>query len=249
MTVTVTRVVHASVLLDFGGARILTDPWLSERPFYRQAETRSVATALDLPYLCGVLITHAHYDHCDLGALASYPDKSIRFAVVEGLAGRVRDAGFPDVVELKPWQRTRLGPVEVTAAPARHGVEEITFVLRADGTTIYFGGDTMRIAELDEIATRFPELDLALLPVNGLRIRPAFNRQVVMDAVQAADLTRALRPRLAVPIHYGFSGGPIGDRLMTKSVRNPGLYVDAAADVAPDTRVHVLSPGQPLVVS
>ncbi|WP_433716814.1 hypothetical protein ACQP2U_35890 [Nocardia sp. CA-084685] len=48
---------------------------------------------------------------------------------------------------------------------------------------------------------------MALLPINGLRIRPAFNHQVVMDATDAADLTRALHPRLAVPIHYAFTSG------------------------------------------
>ncbi|WP_433682866.1 MBL fold metallo-hydrolase [Nocardia sp. CA-119907] len=249
MSVTATRVVHASVLLDFGGARILTDPWLSERRFYYQGEPRSIATAADLPELAGIAISHAHYDHCDLGALQSYPDKNVPFAVVRGLAKRVRAAGFRNVVELDPWQTTHLGPVEVTATPAGHGIPEVTFVLRADGHTVFFGADTLRIAELDEIANRFKELDLALLPINGLRIRPAFNHQVVMDAAEAADLTRALRPRLAVPIHYAFSSGPLGDRLMTKATRNrPDLYRDASADVAPDTTVHILDPGRTLTL-
>ncbi|WP_433634771.1 MBL fold metallo-hydrolase [Nocardia sp. CA-120079] len=86
MSVTATRVVHASVLLDFGGARILTDPWLSERRFYYQGEPRSIATAADLPELAGIVISHAHYDHCDLAALQSYPDKNVPFAVVRSLA-------------------------------------------------------------------------------------------------------------------------------------------------------------------
>ncbi|MEU6585040.1 MBL fold metallo-hydrolase [Nocardia sp. NPDC046763] len=242
---TVTRVVHASALLDFGGARILTDPWLSETRFYRQGEPRAFATATDLPELSGIVISHGHYDHCDLGALISYPDKSVPFAVVPGLAMKVRAAGFTNVVELAPWQRTHLGPVEVTAAPASHGVPEVTFVLRADGHTVFFGADTLRIAELDEIARRFPELDLALLPVNGLRIRPALNRQVVMDAVEAADLARVLRPRVAVPIHYAFSSGPLGDRLMTKGDRNGAEHFRAAAaDLAPETTVQLLRTGQ-----
>ncbi|MFJ9365497.1 MBL fold metallo-hydrolase [Nocardia sp. NPDC101769] len=242
---TVTRVVHASALLDFGGARILTDPWLSETRFYRQGEPRAFATATDLPELSGIVISHGHYDHCDLGALISYPDKSVPFAVVPGLATRVRAAGFRNVVELAPWQRTHLGPVEVMAAPASHGVPEVTFVLRADGHTVFFGADTLRIAELDEIARRFPELDLALLPVNGLRIRPALNRQVVMDAVEAADLARVLRPRVAVPIHYAFSSGPLGDRLMTKGDRNGAEHFRAAAaDLAPETTVQLLRTGQ-----
>ncbi|WP_067697588.1 MBL fold metallo-hydrolase [Nocardia jejuensis] len=246
---TVSRVVHASVLLDFGGARILTDPWLSERRFYYQGEQRSCATAADLPELAGIVISHEHYDHCDLDALAAYPDKSVPFAVAKGIAPRVRAAGFPNVVELDPWESTRLGPVEVIATPASHGVTEITFVLRADGHTVYFGADTRRVDELDEIAQRYSEVDLALLPINGLRIRPLGNRQEVMDATEAAEFTSVLRPRLAVPIHYAFTGGPVGDRLMVKTVRNrPDLYRDATGDLAPDTTVHVLPPGQLLAV-
>ncbi|QIS15503.1 MBL fold metallo-hydrolase [Nocardia arthritidis] len=249
MAVTVTRIVHASVLLDFGGARILTDPWLSERPFYYQGEPRSIATAADLPELAGIVISHAHYDHCDLGALVGYPNKEVPFAVVRGLAAKVRAAGFRNVVELDPWQRTHLGPVEVTAAPAAHGVPEITFVLRADGSTVYFGADTLRVPELDEIARRYPDLDLALLPINGLRIRPAFNKQVVMNAEEAADLTRTLRPRIAVPIHYAFTSGRLGDLVMTRSDRNrTDLFVDAASDIAPETTVSVLPTGQPLAL-
>ncbi|MFB7946998.1 MBL fold metallo-hydrolase [Kitasatospora phosalacinea] len=249
MTTTVQRVVHASALIDFGGARILTDPWLSERRGYRPGEPRAVATAADLPPLAGVVISHGHYDHCDLDALAGHPDKDVPFAVVRGLAARVRAAGFRRVTELDPWQSTRLGPVEVTAAPALHGVPEVTFVLRHEGRTVFFGADTLRVPALDEVARRFPEIDLALLPINGLRIRPALNRQVVMDARQAAELTAVLRPRLAVPIHYAFTAGRLREATVLKLVRDrPDLYRDAAADLAPDTAVHVLAPGQPLLL-
>lgn len=246
---TLNRVVHASVLLDFGGARILTDPWFSERRFYRPGEPRGIDSAADLPELAGVVISHEHYDHCDLAAFAAYPDKSVPFAVAKGIAAQVRKAGFPNVVELDPWETTHLGPVEVIAAPASHGVPEVTFVLRADGHTVYFGADTRRIDELDEIARRYPELDLALLPINGLRVRPIGNRQEVMDAAEAAEFTSVLRPRLAVPIHYAFTAGPVGDRLMIKTIRNrPDLYRDAAADLAPDTTVRVLGTGERLAV-
>src|SRR5215831_18273931 len=118
MATTIQRVVHASVLLDFGGAVILTDPWLSERPLYYQGEPRSVDTAADLPELAGIVISHAHYDHCDLAALASYPDKNVPLVVNRGTGTRVRAAGFGNVTELDPWQAAQLGPVRVTAAPA-----------------------------------------------------------------------------------------------------------------------------------
>jgi L-ascorbate metabolism protein UlaG (beta-lactamase superfamily) len=107
----------------------------------------------------------------------------------------------------------------------------------------------MRIPELDEVARRFPDLDLALLPINGLRVRPMLNQQLVMDAEQAADLTKVLRPRLAVPIHYAYTAGPVRDRLLLKLDRNrPDLYQQATADVAPDTSVRILDPGQPMTL-
>lgn len=246
MPTTLQRIVHASVLLDFDGARVLTDPWFSERPGYRQGEPRAYATMADLPSLSAIVISHAHYDHCDLGALAAYPDKAVPVVTIAEAAAKVRAAGFTTVVELADGQTTDLGPVRVTATPARHGVPEATFVLQGDGKTVFFGADTLRIPQLDAVAARF-DLDLALLPINGLRVRP-FNRQVVMDAEQAADLTRTLRPRLAVPIHYAYTAGPVGDRLMVKHQRNrPDLFADAVSAVAPDTTVRILNPGEELV--
>ncbi len=95
-------------------------------------EPSAFPTPADLPPLSGVVISHGHYDHCDLAAFAAYPDKTVPFAVVRGLANQVRAAGFCHVVELDPWQSTHLGPVRVTAAPAKHGVPEVTFVLDHD---------------------------------------------------------------------------------------------------------------------
>jgi L-ascorbate metabolism protein UlaG (beta-lactamase superfamily) len=245
---TVTRVAHACVLLDFDGHTILTDPWLSEKTGYYQGEKRAVDTAADLPPLAGVVISHGHYDHFDMEAFAAYPDKSVPMAVKRGLGAKARSYGFTDVTELDAWETADLGPVRVTAAPAKHKVPEVTFMLEGAGSRVFFGADTMRIAELDVLAGRFGEIDLALLPINGLTIRPLLNRQVVMNAVEAADLARVLHPRLAVPIHYAFTGGPIRDRLLLKKDPRPEVFVDAAADVAPDTKVHVLAPGEPLAL-
>ncbi|MFJ8142892.1 MBL fold metallo-hydrolase [Streptomyces sp. NPDC096013] len=249
MPTTLERVVHACVLLDFDGAKILTDPWFSERLLYRQGEPRSIATAADLPRLDGILISHAHYDHCDLGALALYPDKNVPIVVNRGTGKKVRANGWRNVTELDPWQSALLGPVRVTAAPASHGVPEVTYLLEADGTTVFFGADTRRIPELNEIAQRFPDIDLALMPINGLSSRPQGNRQEVMDAAQAAELTALLRPRLAVPIHYAYTSGAIGDRILVKLDRNhPEHYKDAAGDLAPDTDVRILPTGQTLTL-
>lgn len=246
-TLTLTRVAHSCALLDFGGQRVLTDPWFSQKPGYYRGEPLAF-TPGTLPPLAAVAVSHAHYDHYDIDAFAAYPDKNVPLVVGRGMAARARGAGFTSVTEVEPWQEVAVGGLRITAAPAKHGVPEVTYVIQGAGLTVFFGGDTLRIPELDEVARRFGAIDLALLPVNGLAIRPALNRQVVMTAEQAAELCAVLRPRVAVPIHYAFTAGPVRDRLLLKYDGTPGRFAAAVARNAPDTTVRVLDPGQPLTL-
>ena len=238
----VTRIGHSCHLLEIAGQRLLTDPWFTVTPTYDPGEPLSLS-AQQLPQLDGVLITHEHYDHCDLDALAGYRDRSVPVVVPETVAAQARDHGFTDVRMLAPWQRTEIGDVTVTAAPAKHGVPEITYVLQGGERTVYFGGDTLAIPELRELPDRFPRFDLALLPTNGLCIRPMNLEQVVMNATQAAELTALLRPDVAIPHHYAFTSGWLGDRLITRSDPDPRHFADAARRLAPDTTVLLNPPG------
>ena len=250
-TVTLTRIAHSSVLIDFAGYRILTDPWFSERFGYHHGEPYGI-TLENLPQLAGVVVSHGHYDHYDMKAFRAYPDKQVAIAVKRGIGKTARDNGFSNVIEMDPWETTTFGPITVTAVPGKHGVPEITYVLQASDATVYFGGDTLLIPELNEIGLRFPNIDAALLAINGLRIRPAGNRQVVMDPENAAELCRILRPRYAVPIHYAFSGGLITDTFFLKYAGSPSEltreFEERANSVAPETSVRVLAPGEPLVI-
>jgi L-ascorbate metabolism protein UlaG (beta-lactamase superfamily) len=247
-TLTITRIAHATVLIDFDGHSILTDPWFSQKFTYYQGEPLGIALA-DLPDLSGVVVSHGHYDHYDMQAFQAYPDKQVPFAVKRGIAETARKVGFTNVAELDAWESVMLGPVRVMAAPGKHGVPEITYVLEYDGFTVYFGGDTLLIPELSEIAARFPHIDVALLSVNGLRIRPLLNRKVVMDPQEAAELCGILRPRYAVPIHYAYTGGPIGDFFLVKHDGTAQAFAQAAAHLAPGAIVRTLAPGEPLTIS
>ncbi len=224
-SLTLTRIAHASVLIDFGGTVLLTDPWFSEKRGYYHGEPYGVA--LDrLPRLAGVVGSHAHYDHFDMASFGAYPDKAVPFALKTGMAAAARRAGFTQLTELEPWQSTDLGGVRVTAAPAAHGMPENSYVLEKDGLTVYFGGDTLLIPDLAEVGRRFLRIDLALLSVNGLQIRP--------------------RPRVAVPMHYAFTAGPVRDRLLLRYTGTAAAFAREAAAWAPDTTVRILAPGEPL---
>jgi L-ascorbate metabolism protein UlaG (beta-lactamase superfamily) len=240
----VTRIAHASVLLDFDGVRVLTDPWFTEKWHYHQGEPLGLRLE-DLPRLDLIVASHAHYDHFDIKSLANYPHKDVPFLVGPNMVEAARAVGFTDVRELKPWETWSRGALKVTGAPARHGVPEVTFVIEAKGRTVYFGGDTLLVPELRELPDRFQKFDLALLSVNGLRVMGV---PVVMSAEEAAELVGVLKARVAVPIHYAFTGSAFTDTFILSRNGTPDRFAAAAKLHAPLTDVRVLPPGERLVI-
>ena len=109
---TITRVTHAGVLLDFNGQVVLTDPWWVDRTLERHGEPVGVAVA-DLPKLAGVTVTHNVHTHYDMIGFGAYPDKSVPIVVPRGAAAPARKAGFSSVIELDPWETASLGRVRV----------------------------------------------------------------------------------------------------------------------------------------
>lgn len=227
---------------------VLTDPWFSQRSLYHQGESIALQSP-ELPHFDVVVISYQHYGHCDLESFSRYPSKEVPLLVAGPVVALARKAGFTDVCALEPWQAARVGDLTITAAPGKHGVYEVTFVISGGGRSVYFAGDTMVVPELRTLPDRFGPLDVALLPTNGLQIRLALNKQVVMNAEEAAELVAALRPKLAVPHHYAFTGGTLGDKLVTKGDRNPAHFVEAVRRLAPGIPVQVTNPGEPVTVA
>ena len=241
-TFSVTRIAHASVLLNFGNATVLTDPWFSEKTHYYHGEPLGIPLG-QLPRLTAVVASHEHYDHFDIATFASYPDKAVPFFVGPNMVEPTRAAGFTNVRELRPWESATVGPLTITAAPAAHKVPEVTFVIQANGSTVYFGADTRLIPELDELPKRFPSIQLALLSVNGLSV---LGKQVVMNAEQAADLAERLGAQVAVPIHYRFHGSWFTDSFILSYDGTPERFLTALKNSAPATTGFILEPGQEL---
>ena len=108
--------------MQLDGLNLITDPVFSERvspvTFAGPKRHQPPAIALaDLPRIDVVLVSHNHYDHCDvasLRALARQPGGPPRFVVPLGVRALLADAGIGDVVELDWWQSTT-----VTARRAR----------------------------------------------------------------------------------------------------------------------------------
>ncbi|HMA92900.1 MAG TPA: alpha/beta fold hydrolase, partial [Polyangiaceae bacterium] len=240
----VTRVGHASVLLDFDGEQVLTDPWFNDSEEYHHGEPLGFSLA-QLPKLSAVVASHAHFDHFDIDAFSAYPDKGVPFFVAPGMTTAAIKAGFTNVHELATWQSGHAGDLTVTAAPGAHGVVEATYVIQGKGNTVYFGGDSKLIPALeDDLPQRFPVIDLALLSVNGLQVHGA---PVVMNDQEAARLAGKLHAGVAVPMHYMFYGGAINGKFLSYHGTAEG-FARAAATLAPHTDVRILPPGQTLPI-
>ncbi|MFT3710658.1 MAG: MBL fold metallo-hydrolase [Archangium sp.] len=240
----VTRVAHASVLLELGSVTVLTDPWFTESPAYHHGELLSVQVD-GLPKLDAVLVSHDHYDHFDIDAFTLYRDKSVPMFVCAGMGPKARAAGFTDVIELKAGESATRGALTVTAFPGAHGMDEITFVVEANAWRVFFGGDSLLTPALKEAARTTTPVDLALPAVNGLR---AFGSQKVMNAKEAAELVSLLRARVAVPTHYTFKGSAFTDTFILGYDGTAEEFVETAREKSPSTQTRVLSPGQRLVI-
>jgi L-ascorbate metabolism protein UlaG (beta-lactamase superfamily) len=229
---------HATVLLELDGARLLTDPVLRSRVLHLRR--RVPLPTEPLTELTAALVSHAHYDHLDLPSLRSLGPK-VPVVVPRGARRALRRVA--DVRELAVGEEIRFGEVTVRATPAEHKSARVLHrssaavgYLVSGSREVYFAGDTDLFPGMAEISE---SLDLALIPVAGwgAKVGPGH-----LDPERAARAVQLLRPRLAVPIHWG--------TLSTMRASTSGEPAEAfrghAAQLTPDVEVHVLEPGAAL---
>ena len=239
----VTYVGHGTVLLEQDGARLITDPALRDRMGHLTRRVDSVDPTVT-ERLDAILISHMHQDHFDLPSLRRL-SRQIPIMVPVGGGGLAARAGFDDVREVRVGDRVAIGPVEVEAVPAAHRGRRPLSRTRADAigyvvggsNRVYFAGDTDLFQEMGDLG---PGLELALLPVWGWG--PTLGKGH-LDPERAAQALRTLRPRLAVPIHWG-TFFPLHRRDDERLSEPPLAFRRRAAELAPEVDVRVLQPGE-----
>jgi L-ascorbate metabolism protein UlaG (beta-lactamase superfamily) len=236
---------HATMLIELEGARVMTDPVL--RPWIGPLRRRGGLWHPSwLQGLDAVLISHTHLDHLDMGSLALFP-RTTRLFLPYGTARIVRRLGFSHIVELHAGDTNRIGPLSIAAIQARHSsirvplgeeVESLGFGIAGKARNLYFAGDTAIFPEMAVLSSR---LDVALLPVWGWGPRLGSEH---MDPLQAAQALQLLRPRVAIPIHWGTLYPPGVGWLRARYLRAPPVaFSGHAARLAPEVEVRVLAPG------
>ncbi|MBG0816082.1 MBL fold metallo-hydrolase [Planomonospora sp. ID82291] len=250
MQITATHIGTATVLLEIGGLRLLTDPVFDPAPAafdYGPVVLRStegpVIRAADLPPVDAVLLSHdEHYDNLDTAGRALLDGRPV-LTTVSG-AGRLGGGA----VGLEPWSTRELTvggrTLRVTGTPGVHGpFGDVTgFVVEAPGEdeALYISGDTVYVDELDEVGRRFT-VGTALLHLGAPRIQGFGGGELIcMDGAQGAALTRSLGARRVCPIHYAS---------WEHFTEDPGQVTAAFAAAGLADRLHWLTPGVPEILS
>lgn len=221
--IAVTWVGHSSFLLQTPSLNILTDPHWSPcaGPFGRIGPRRAQAPALafeTLPRIDAVLLSHDHYDHCDLPTLrriARVHPQARLFAPLgfEKLAAR---AGFPPsrLACGDWWREFALAPNHtVTATPARHWSNRLSgarnarlwcgWHLATPAGSVLFTGDTAYDADFFRAIHRhLGAPDLALIPIGAYAPR-WFMCEQHCDPSEAVRIHLDLGATRSLGMHWG----------------------------------------------
>jgi len=196
---------HASFRISYEDTVVYIDPW----------KLKDAPKDADL-----VLVSHSHYDHYsheDVNNVLGVDTKLVAsndVIVKEGIGQAIM-----------PGLTLEFGDVRVQAVPAYNPNKQfhpksnqwIGFVVEIGGKRIYYAGDT----DITEEMKALKDIDVALLPVGGT---------YTMNASEAAEATGYIKPKLAIPYHWGDIVGGESD-------------AKSCAEKA-DCKVTVLHPGE-----
>lgn len=190
---------HAGFWIEFDNYNIYIDPYELFRTDYPKADI--------------VFITHEHFDHCDpdslkilvkSGTIIVMPEiaknclkgiKDVRIEIVK--PNECRDLGIIKFCTIPSYNTTKFRAPGKVYHPKEDG--RVGYIIEIKGVRIYHAGDTDVIPEMKELEGK---IDIALLPVSGT---------YVMTAEEAVDAVKLIKPKIAIPMHYGTIVGTVKD--------------------------------------
>ncbi|WP_027483854.1 metal-dependent hydrolase [Deinococcus pimensis] len=214
---------HSAFLIETGDHRVLIDPFIQGNP-------RSPVSVEDLlgRGVSTVVVTHAHGDHwgntmdfARAGATVVATAEIGGYAAKQGAENAV-GANIGGTVRL-PWGSVRFTPAWHSSSfpDGTYGGMPTGVVIEAEGKRVYHAGDTCLFSDMRLIGDL--GLDVAILPIGD---------HYTMGPEDGARCLDLLRPKHAVPMHFGTFGLLTGD---------PEVFAAGARERGVEP--HVLAPG------
>lgn len=214
----ITNIGHATFLIQVNGINIITDPVFSSHagPFGRVGPKRIVEPGIaiyDLPSIDIAFISHNHYDHLDKFSVHRLnTHKNITFIAPLGVKKTLLKWGVTrPIIELDWWQSHQIASLKITATPAQHWSRRGLFdtnktlwmggIFESPEKTIFFAGDTGLGHHFLDISTKFPQIDVGLLPIGSYKPRTVMKHQH-MSPTDALEAHKMLGTHYLIPIHY-----------------------------------------------
>lgn len=230
---------QAGYILKSANAKLLgIDLYLSD---YSEKDEGHIGFKRMLPKILGtkeivfdyLICTHPHSDHFDYDSAYELMDngKTLMFASLD-CKKLVNALGIDEsrVVYVKPGDSYEMSDFTLHFVNCDHGdgaPDAVGVIAEVEGKRVFEAGDTcLRLDRVDEILSR-GEIDVMIAPING-----AYGN---LNEEDNARLTAEVKPKLAIPCHYGMFASHFG---------LPGMYMKYMKELCPDQKYLIMTQGE-----
>ena len=239
-TLQVTWIGHATVLIQYQGINILTDPMFSDRAspsgFMGPERYNPPSVSLkDLPPIDYIVISHSHYDHLDKKTVLQI-GSGTKWLVPLGLQEWFVKAGIAadSVVEFDWWDVKKFDNTTVTATPAQHWSARslwdrnktlwASWMLQIGDKIIWYSGDTgYNPHQFNEIGQKFKIIDLALISIGAYEPR-WFMKEMHINPEEAVQIHQDIKSLHSIAVQWGTF------QLTSEPIDDPPLKLKEALD-------------------
>ncbi|MFT5504196.1 MAG: N-acyl-phosphatidylethanolamine-hydrolyzing phospholipase D [Gammaproteobacteria bacterium] len=216
----VTWIGHATSLVQYKDINYLTDPHLTQYPFYFEMfidprYTQPALTFEEMPDIDFIVISHNHYDHLDHRTVDLFGN-SVMWYVPLGMKNWFLDRGIAAdrVIEMDWWEsQTFSEAVEITFTPNEHWSKRTpwdtnqtlwgSWAVNIAGFKSWFAGDTgYHESYFREIGEKLGPFRLAMIPIGAYAPR-YFMAPAHVDPAEAIDIHRDIQSQKSIPVHWG----------------------------------------------
>ncbi|RLE58914.1 MAG: metal-dependent hydrolase [Thermoprotei archaeon] len=213
---------HAAFLLYIDGKYIVVDPWLRDNP-------KAPIKPEDLEKVDIVLVTHDHHDHLGDAIDICRRTNALLISVYE-ITCLAEEKGVKKTLGVNVGGVVETESIRIVATPAFHSSLHGTplgFIIIGSKVSIYHAGDTGFLSDIGQYADMY-RIDVALVPIGSV---------YTMDPLQAAKMVSLIKPKIAIPMHYG---------TFPAIVRDPREFSEIVMRYSPEVKVKILEPGEKL---